>query len=276
MYRFALRPGWVLTHLLVVAVLVSFVWLGFWQLRRHDERAAHNDRVAAQLEAPPIPLGEVLAEGGDAAYRRVTATGEYRPDDEVLLSPRSHADVPGHHLLTPFATTDGAVVLVDRGWVPIELDDPPVEDVPPPAGQVTIEGWLEPTGTARQAGPVDAPRLTFLSAVDPQRLGGQVAGPLVDEVYLVLDDPDARTSATLPRPAPEPDLDPGPHLGYAGQWFAFAVVVAVGYPLLLRRRAADRAGGGVGAGGGPDAAPPAPEPPSSDRAAASGGRRRSQ
>ena len=97
MYRFALRPGWVLTHLLVVAVLVSFVWLGFWQLRRHDERAAHNDRVAAQLEAPPIPLGEVLAEGGDAAYRRVTATGEYRPDDEVLLSPRSHADVPGRY-----------------------------------------------------------------------------------------------------------------------------------------------------------------------------------
>ncbi len=47
----------------------------------------------------------------------------------------------------------------------------------------------------------------------------------------------------------EPDFDPrilapqvgevslGPHLGYAGQWFLFAAVVLVGYPVLLRRRA---------------------------------------
>ncbi len=34
-------------------------------------------------------------------------------------------------------------------------------------------------------------------------------------------------------PAPEPGE--GPHRGYAGQWFAFATVWTIGYPLLLRR-----------------------------------------
>jgi surfeit locus 1 family protein len=36
---------------------------------------------------------------------------------------------------------------------------------------------------------------------------------------------------------PPPELGEGPHLAYAVQWFLFAGVVAVGYPLLLRRRA---------------------------------------
>ena len=39
----------------------------------------------------------------------------------------------------------------------------------------------------------------------------------------------------LPIAAPPPALPEGPHLGYAVQWFLFAGVVVVGYPLLLRR-----------------------------------------
>jgi surfeit locus 1 family protein len=41
-------------------------------------------------------------------------------------------------------------------------------------------------------------------------------------------------------PVPPPDLDDeGPHLSYAVQWFLFAGVAAVGYPILLHRRAGD-------------------------------------
>jgi surfeit locus 1 family protein len=44
-------------------------------------------------------------------------------------------------------------------------------------------------------------------------------------------------------PVPIPDLGEGPHLGYAVQWFLFAGVVVVAYPLLLRRQARDGHGG---------------------------------
>jgi hypothetical protein len=30
-------------------------------------------------------------------------------------------------------------------------------------------------------------------------------------------------------------LDEGPHAGYAGQWFIFATLTCIVYPLLLRR-----------------------------------------
>jgi surfeit locus 1 family protein len=39
----------------------------------------------------------------------------------------------------------------------------------------------------------------------------------------------------LPVVLPEPELDEGPHLSYAVQWFVFATIAAVGYPLVLRR-----------------------------------------
>jgi surfeit locus 1 family protein len=39
----------------------------------------------------------------------------------------------------------------------------------------------------------------------------------------------------LPRPLPADDLTAGPHLGYAIQWFAFALVGVVGYAILLRK-----------------------------------------
>ena len=42
MYRFLLRPKWIGFHLLVVAAIVTMVNLGFWQLRRLDERQAFN------------------------------------------------------------------------------------------------------------------------------------------------------------------------------------------------------------------------------------------
>jgi cytochrome oxidase assembly protein ShyY1 len=34
---------------------------------------------------------------------------------------------------------------------------------------------------------------------------------------------------------PRPELGNGPHLSYAGQWFIFASIAAIGYLLVLRK-----------------------------------------
>src|SRR5690606_32958961 len=47
-------------------------------------------------------------------------------------------------------------------------------------------------------------------------------------------------AGTLPRPLPPPELDDGPHLGYAIQWFAFATIAVVGWASLVLRRSAQR------------------------------------
>jgi surfeit locus 1 family protein len=44
--------------------------------------------------------------------------------------------------------------------------------------------------------------------------------------------------ASLKTPIPSQpvlDLSEGPHLGYAIQWFSFAVILGLGYPFYIRR-----------------------------------------
>ncbi|MSX34916.1 MAG: SURF1 family protein, partial [Actinobacteria bacterium] len=42
MYRFLLKPRWILSHLFVLVVVVTMINLGFWQVNRLDERKAAN------------------------------------------------------------------------------------------------------------------------------------------------------------------------------------------------------------------------------------------
>ena len=45
MYRFLLRPRWIAFTLVVATAIAVMINLGFWQLRRLDERREFNDAV---------------------------------------------------------------------------------------------------------------------------------------------------------------------------------------------------------------------------------------
>jgi surfeit locus 1 family protein len=238
-YRFLWTPRWLLAHLALIAVAATCVSLGFWQLRRLEERRAFNNLVSERLAAAEEPLAAVLGEPADRlAYRRVTAAGRYLPSEEVLLSPRSRDGAPGHDVLTPLVTGSGGI-LVDRGWVPFALSTPPIGQAAPPAGEVMVAGYLLPSRHTRRAGPVGAARLEFVSDADIGRLQPQMSVPLAS-TYLVLTSQSPAPGA-LPRPGALPELSEGPHLSYAGQWFLFATIAVLGYPFLIRRRARELA-----------------------------------
>lgn len=240
---FARRPIWIVGHIVALAAVAAFVLLGMWQLRRHDERMLLDDRVETRLAAAARPLDELIRAFGDdpdeLELRRAVATGRYLIDDEVILQARTLRGRSGHEVLTPLLLDDGTAVLVDRGWVPIDVAGPPVVGAEPPEGNVAATGYLRATEMRRGLGPVDPPegRLDRVSRVDIGRLQQQV-GPGLLGVYLVLEEqaPPQPDDLPVPIPAPEPGGGP-PHLSYAIQWFAFAGVVAVGYPVLLVRTA---------------------------------------
>lgn len=241
--RWYLRPRWLAGHGLAAGLVILFVVLGLWQLDRHAQRQEFNDAVAAGLASEPRSLAEALdAAGGDVdalAYQRVAVDGRYIVGEELLLTPRTRDGKAGHHVLTPLRTPDGQALLVDRGWVPFELDTPPVQEAAPPSGEVSVAGLLWPAEGATRFG-VDAPPagdpVRFASTVDIARLSGQISAPLVP-AYLVLEEQQPATAGALPASARPPELDDGPHLSYAVQWFLFASVGMVGYPLLLRHTA---------------------------------------
>jgi surfeit locus 1 family protein len=125
---------------------------------------------------------------------------------------------------------DGRGLLVDRGWVPQEFDTPPVAEARPIAGPVEVRGVLWPS----QAGSVPGELPPVMKRIDAGVIDEFTPYPLVSP-YLVLQEQDPAAISDLPVSIEVPETSLGPHLGYAGQWFLFAAVVVVGYPLLLRR-----------------------------------------
>ncbi|CAN5840918.1 SURF1 family protein [soil metagenome] len=246
-----LTPKWLVGHVLVLTVLISFTNFGAWQLRRHDARLERNAVAIERMAEEPADLDAVVARalatppiGGvdPLAYRRVTLTGTFDPAVEVLRRPVSRDGMPGYHVITPLVLADGSAVLVERGWVPQSLDRVPVVEASPPEGKVTIVGWTFPTErppTGPLAGlvardPAEGPLRTVVY-VDEERLAAQMPHPLRD--VLVLLDPPRRPPGdrTLPLAPPPPTVGAGAHLGYAVQWISFALITGIGYAALLRR-----------------------------------------
>lgn len=250
-----LTPKWLVGHALALVVVVSFTQFGFWQLRRHEQRAERNAVAEARLAAAPVALDEALAAAlaevaagaapRDAFHaRRVAVAGTFEPADEVLRRPVSRGGAPGYHVVTPLALAGdplGRRLWVERGWVPQELNAVPAEEAPPPAGRVDLTGWLRapdvpPTGWVAALAPRDPAegRLDVVAYVDVERLADQVDGPTVPAV-LLLEAVAPPSPATLPLAPEAPALGLGSHLGYAIQWFAFTAITLIGYPALLRR-----------------------------------------
>jgi surfeit locus 1 family protein len=198
--------------------------LGLWQLDRHAERRAWNTQVETRLAAAPLLLTSGAAGAGtdSLGYRRARAAGTFAFAEQTVEVNRSHQGAPGVFVLTPLRLADGTAILVNRGWT-----------FAPDGMTADLDALAEPD-TAVVEGILLAPAGRF--AVQPESLGlGYPLFPLVLR----------RTGARswMPRgltPAALPPRDGGPHLSYAFQWFAFAVIAAVGGTLLARRSADGR------------------------------------
>ena len=231
-----LRPWAILSHVIVLTVVVVCVLLGQWQLDRLGEVRASNARLESRLTAEPLvvtALDRVELDEEALEYRRATAVGVYRAEEEVLQRNRSLQGRQGFHVLTPLELRDGRVLLVRRGWVPAELDQPPVPEAAPPSGTVEVTGLLErpveqPSFGARD--PADGV-LERVFHADTGRLDRQVEGELVPMVLRLetQEPPLGGQPGELPVPLERPVLSEANHLSYAVQWHSFALIAAITY-----------------------------------------------
>ena len=248
MYRFLLRPAWLLFHAVVLAGVVLMIVAGFWQLEPLDERKDFNAQVRERSQQAPFELSAVLDElaagtldPSTAEWLPVTASGTYLPD-QVLEFNNSQGGRAGDNVLTALVTRRhgrrDTTVIVNRGFIPLGIDVPP-----PPAVEVNIVGFIRPSEVRQRGGLTDdddGDPLTEVRRIDIPRLAEQFPGD-VAPVFVQLTASEPEIGPGDPSPVVLPELDNGPHLSYAIQWFIFAICVAVGWVLAVRRSLAVRA-----------------------------------
>jgi surfeit locus 1 family protein len=230
------QPRWLIAGLVVLLLAGLFIRLGIWQLDRLEQKREENAVGQERLAMETVPLEQLLDEaGGDLAsieYRRAGVTGTFDPENEVLIRSQVEQGQAGFHVITPLLTEDGDAILVNRGWVPLTMDRPPV-DATPEAGMVSQQGWAHLTQTRPALGPVDPPgHADVLNRVDIERIEEQTGYELAP-IYLVAA---GEGGDALPIALDLPTFDEGPHLAYAIQWFGFAAVGLIGFYFLFRRK----------------------------------------
>jgi surfeit locus 1 family protein len=244
LFRTMVRGRWLIITMLVLVACAVMVRLAFWQLSRLDGRRAANAVIATRMHAPPLYLtGQTLTgvRPDDLIFRQVEARGTWDYANEVELRYRSFDGQPGAHVLTPLHLADGSgTVLVDRGWIPlVDLDGDKRVIYQTDAGQtVAVEGLIYQSQPQTTAPAKTQGRQDFFMAVDVPAIGQQLPY-LILPVYIRRLPTGDNTTPPLAEGFPE--LDDGPHLDYAIQWFAFTAILLITYVLfvnytLLRNR----------------------------------------
>jgi cytochrome oxidase assembly protein ShyY1 len=242
MYRFLFSSKW-LGYLLLAAVFASAcVFLGRWQMDRRAETLAEINRVVTNYSAAPIPFADAKEQFSrlDPAmeWTQVELRGTYLVEGQRVVRNRPLNGQPGYEVVVPFRLASGETVVIDRGWLPIGNRNPGSPDsVPePPAGEVTAVVRLKHPEPELQRGAPDGQ----LASIDLAAYSAQLGYPVLTGAYgqLASETPPA---AEMPYPFPKPTTEEGTHLSYSLQWFAFGVLMFVGFGYAARQQARNAA-----------------------------------
>jgi surfeit locus 1 family protein len=211
-------PGFTIACAILLAILCG---LGTWQLERLQWKLALIATVNSHMAAAPVPLNAILAMNPDEAqYRRVRLSGRFDHAREAYVFTTDQGAAV-YHVLTPFTTGDGKVVMVDRGEVPKEKLAPATRAVGNIEGEVQITGvWRVPDPPGGFTPPPDAGKriwfardLAAIAATDHLTL----AAPVVIEADA------APNPGGWPRGGRTVVSFRNQHLSYAVTWFGLAL-----------------------------------------------------
>ena len=266
---FLLRPGWIALALVVVAfTYLCFTVLAPWQLGKNTRTSRENQQIEYSLSTPPVPLKTILPQQDSSApneqWRRVTATGHYLPDVQVLARLRVVDGDQAFEVLAPFAVDDGPTVLVDRGYVRPEPGSHVPEFPRPPQQAVALTARLRDSEPRlKDKEPFSRDGFQQVYSINTQQVSMLSKVPLAGSyLQLVENQPGGLGLIGVP------NLDAGPFLSYGIQWISFGILAPIGLgyfafsEIRARRREADQT--------------PAPEAPKTvdDKLADRYGRRR--
>jgi surfeit locus 1 family protein len=209
---------------------IFLVSLGVWQLHRLAWKEGLIAEIAARAKAVPQPLppqsqwAQLRPE--DYEYRHVELDGVLQSDKEALVfrPAGGPAREPGFLVLTPLRLGSGAFVIVNRGFVPLDLKDPGARPESQAGGPTHLTGLMRQPESRNFFTPADDPEAGKYFTRDPaliaRHFGLQPAAP-----FSV--DADAGPAPDAwPRGGATELAFPNNHLSYALTWFGLALALA--------------------------------------------------
>lgn len=211
----------------VVLFSIATTLLSWWQFSRREERVERIEMVIANYDKPPVALETLdwrLGENGltDLEWTPVYVTGEYLPDQAVIVRNRPLSGQAGFLQLVPLVLDSGEILMIERGWIQAGSDiTAPSSNPLPDAGRHELVVRLRAPEPDLGRPPVAGQ----LASIHPASLADALSpyGEVIDDKYgrLVSEAPGYPTA---PFAMPMPSLNEGNHLSYALQWILFGLM----------------------------------------------------
>lgn len=234
-----------ITSIFAVIFFILFIRLGFWQLDRAEQKrqiySFYNERQSKEV----INLNNnFITDSNNFLWRKVSATGNFLERHQILLDNQVNAGQAGYYIYTPFKVKNREdIFLVNRGWAPIAGDRNKSPNLIMTEGEVTIHGVLkkEPrTGVLlmeNQAERLET-NITRLQKIDLNEISALTQNKLLP--YIVRLSPESKQGYI--RKWKVRDSGENIHIGYAYQWFAFAITLFVIYFVMNIKKKVRRNG----------------------------------
>jgi surfeit locus 1 family protein len=222
-FRYRFTPHWAMCVLAFVFITL-FIALGMWQLHRSEEKRLILAHQADFMHQEP----RVWQGGGPPpeTFEPIQIQGRFMPQ-VLFLDNQLHAHQVGYHVLSPLEIGTERVVLIDRGWVPAGATRSTLPDIKTPTEEQKLEGhayyslgkpWLLGPGIE-----IKHADCAVIESLDLQL----VEQFLHKSVYPFIIRLDNQSPAGYVRAWAAVSMPPVRHLGYAFQWFAFALVIFI-------------------------------------------------
>jgi len=199
--------------------------MGIWQVSRANEKKALLKAYAQRTKLIPMKATAIL-QPGDWRFYRAELTGIFDNAHTLLLDNKTHEGKIGYEVYTPFISTHlSTPILVDRGFIPMGNTRKVLPVIPAIKGTLTLTGMLNAPPAYVSLGTLtDTPantwpmRIEYVNLKELSSLFKQALFPYV--LHITPTDPVL--------------MKPEKHMGYAVQWFAFALTLLILFVALNR------------------------------------------
>ena len=237
------RAGVVGPGLAALIMLVGLLALGNWQLERKAWKEDLIDTLGQRLAGAPVDLPPPQSWAGltQAAdeFRRVRFAARLVPDEEALVFTSGSAFRPdvsgsGYWVFAPARLADGALIVVDRGFVPEGRQGRATRAAGAVDGVIDMVGVMRWPEDSSWFMPAADPGHNLWFVRDPKAIAQAKNWGMVAPFFIELESPPP--PGGLPLPGPLKVNLPDDHLQYAMTWFGLAAVLAVCFAFWLRSR----------------------------------------
>lgn len=229
--------------LIATAGIIILCGLGTWQIQRMEWKEGLIAKLEADYKAggehralfiPQSKLQELAREEQPITYGMLE--GRLLRKSSVLVGPRTLDGNRGYHLVTPLQMQDGAIILVNTGWVDDLWKDNTEERLAfLPTGNITVQGVLrKPDWSSFSSKNSPSNDMWFRADIAEIAEAKQLTVSYPFIMYAEATNPELHDVT----PVNEHWLPRNKHLQYAIFWYAMAVTLLAVFGFYVTSRKA--------------------------------------